>query len=184
MNTFQPEDRVRFLHQTGEGTVIRQDGDICIVEDTDGFECPIHASELVKVPSDSLKEQQRIASYDHLSKKEQRKGTKKEEMNGGKGSQVIEVDLHQKALRPFSNKLSPVEIHELQLRTIVQTLDSEKRHPGKKIIFIHGKGDGTLRQELIKELKRRSSYLKYEDAPFHKYGINGATKVTIKQNKT
>ncbi len=68
----------------------------------------------------------------------------------------------------------------MQTQTILSTLENEKKHHGKIIVFIHGKGNGILRKELISELKRRNSEFRYEDAPYHKYGIDGAIKVVVK----
>ncbi len=49
----------------------------------------------------------------------------------------------------------------------------------KKIVFIHGKGDGVLRKAIEKELKTRYKQYYYQDASFREYGF-GATMVTIK----
>lgn len=99
---------------------------------------------------------------------------------GGKGIQAQVVDLHQSALCPGNHNMSAIEIHELQKRTIVSTLNQERHRHGKQIVFIHGKGDGTLRRELFTELKKRQTECTYDDAPFNTYGIEGAIKVSIK----
>ena len=49
---------------------------------------------------------------------------------------------------------------------------------GKKIVFIHGKGEGVLRQAIIHELNYRYKKYSYQDASFQEYGY-GATQVTI-----
>ena len=48
----------------------------------------------------------------------------------------------------------------------------------RKIVFIHGKGEGVLRNALIKELKHKYKNCSYQDASFQEYGY-GATMVTI-----
>ena len=48
-----------------------------------------------------------------------------------------------------------------------------------KIVFIHGKGEGVLRNALIKELRYRYKSFSYQDASFQEYGY-GATQVTIR----
>ena len=50
---------------------------------------------------------------------------------------------------------------------------------GKKIIFIHGKGEGVLHHALIHELNYKYKHFSYQDASFREYGY-GATQVTIK----
>ena len=54
-----------------------------------------------------------------------------------------------------------------------------KAQKGKKIIFIHGKGEGVLRHTIIHELNYRYKKCTYQDASFREYGY-GATQVTIK----
>ena len=174
--------RVRFLNQTGEGTIINIQGDWCTVRDMDGFESDVLKSELVCISQDAVDE---LRMIDRTMKKQQEKGREERKKNldkktGGKGIQTLVVDLHQNALYPGNHNMSAIEIHELQKRTIVSTLNQERNHHGKQIVFIHGKGDGTLRRELIAELKKRQAECTYEDASYHSYGIQGAIKVTIK----
>ena len=47
------------------------------------------------------------------------------------------------------------------------------------IVFIHGKGVGILKSEIIKAFKRDYKHLDYQDASFQEYGY-GATMVIIK----
>ena len=53
------------------------------------------------------------------------------------------------------------------------------KHHGRRIVFIHGKGDGILRRELIAELNKRPG-MTWQDAPVEKYGFQGAVRVTVK----
>ncbi|HCF81364.1 MAG TPA: DUF2027 domain-containing protein, partial [Porphyromonadaceae bacterium] len=48
-----------------------------------------------------------------------------------------------------------------------------------KIVFIHGKGDGVLKNTLLKEIKNKYKSCYYQDASFREYGF-GATMVTIR----
>lgn len=58
-------------------------------------------------------------------------------------------------------------------------LDRYKTNKGQKIIFIHGKGEGVLRQAIIHELNYKYKHFQYQDASFQEYGY-GATQVTIR----
>jgi dsDNA-specific endonuclease/ATPase MutS2 len=60
-----------------------------------------------------------------------------------------------------------------------EVLRQNQNEKGKKIVFIHGIGNGTLKQRVHSELK--SKYKKYyeQDASFKEYGW-GATMVTIR----
>jgi len=48
----------------------------------------------------------------------------------------------------------------------------------KKIVFIHGKGDGVLKTEIRQELKTNYKKYQFQDASFQQYGF-GATMVYI-----
>ncbi len=50
-----------------------------------------------------------------------------------------------------------------------------KNKKGQKIIFIHGKGEGVLRQALIHELNYRYKNCTYQDASFQEYGYGAYT---------
>ena len=52
------------------------------------------------------------------------------------------------------------------------------RERGRKIVFIHGKGDGVLRASIECELRRKYPTCRFQDASFQEYGY-GATQVTI-----
>ena len=74
--------------------------------------------------------------------------------------------------------MKPGEILEYQLDVFRKTMDENRTSKGKKIVFIHGKGEGVLRQALLKELKQKYRSCSYQDASFREYGF-GATMVTI-----
>ena len=66
-----------------------------------------------------------------------------------------------------------------QLDVFRRTFEQYKAHRGKKLIFIHGKGEGVLRHAIIHELNYKYKHYPYQDASFREYGY-GATQVTIK----
>lgn len=71
------------------------------------------------------------------------------------------------------------DILEYQLDVFRKTLDEYKLRRGQKIVFIHGKGDGILRQRILWELQTKYKRFHHQDASFKQYGY-GATLVTIK----
>ena len=174
-------DHVRFLDQQGEGTIISKVGDKLIVQDSDGFDWPMLERQLVLIDQHKSDEIQLVCKTANKVKADDAKSTiTKTTKTGGKGIQTKVVDLHQNALCYGTSKMSPIEIHKLQIRTISSTLNQERSHHGAQIIFVHGKGEGILRSELICLLKKNKNVSTYEDAPFQKYGYQGAIKVTIK----
>lgn len=93
-------------------------------------------------------------------------------------SKPVEVDLHADALLDTTAGLEPRDILDYQLRTFRATMEKYARHRGRKIVFIHGKGEGVLRAAIVKELKSRYRTCRWQDASFREYGF-GATMVTI-----
>lgn len=93
--------------------------------------------------------------------------------------EAIVVDLHASELLDSTAGLSAADILNLQVDTFRRTMDANLRHTGQKIVFIHGKGEGVLRQALMKELKHRYKGHDVQDASFAEYGF-GATQVTIR----
>lgn len=94
-------------------------------------------------------------------------------------SDVEVVDLHAEELLETTAGMSAADILNYQLDVFRKTLGKFKASKGKRVIFIHGKGEGVLRHALIHELNYRYKKYTYQDASFQEYGY-GATQVTIK----
>lgn len=92
---------------------------------------------------------------------------------------AIEVDLHASAMFETTEGLSPADILNFQIDRFTEVMNANLRRPGTRIIFIHGKGEGVLRQAIMKELTHRFKGHDVQDASFREYGF-GATQVTIK----
>ena len=92
---------------------------------------------------------------------------------------VLEVDLHINELLDSTAGLSTADILNYQIDTFRRTMDEHLRDKGLKIVFIHGKGEGVLRQAITKELAHRYKGNDVQDASFREYGY-GATQVTIR----
>ncbi|MBD5285521.1 MAG: DUF2027 domain-containing protein [Bacteroides sp.] len=92
---------------------------------------------------------------------------------------VIEVDLHIDELLDTTAGMSNSDILAVQLKEFNRVMNENVRHPGRKIVFIHGKGEGVLRNALLKELKHKFKTCDAQDASFREYGF-GATQVTIR----
>ncbi len=91
---------------------------------------------------------------------------------------VLVVDLHADAILETTAGMSHVDILNYQLDVFRRALEENKGNKGKKIVFIHGKGEGVLRNAVVNELRYRYKKYKYQDASFQEYGY-GATQVTI-----
>lgn len=94
-------------------------------------------------------------------------------------SNLIEVDLHSQQLLETTAGMDNKDILEYQLEIFRKTIEEYKLRRGQKIVFIHGKGDGILRQRIQWELQTKYKRHHQQDASFKQYGY-GATLVTIK----
>lgn len=92
---------------------------------------------------------------------------------------VIEVDLHIDQLLDNKSGLSNTDMLNVQLKEFNRVMEENLRHKGQKIVFIHGKGEGVLRNALLKELRLKYKHCDVQDASFREYGF-GATQVTIR----
>ncbi|MCE5206636.1 MAG: DUF2027 domain-containing protein [Porphyromonadaceae bacterium] len=93
--------------------------------------------------------------------------------------QPIEIDLHAGALLDTTAGMNNADLLEYQLRKFNEVMTSHINNKNKKIVFIHGKGDGVLKNAILKELKTKYPKCYFQDASFQEYGY-GATMVTIK----
>ena len=92
---------------------------------------------------------------------------------------IIEVDLHINELLDTTAGMDNAAILEYQLNKFHETMKSSLKFKNRKIVFIHGKGDGVLKTSLINELRKKYPSCQYQDASFQEYGY-GATMVIIK----
>ena len=90
---------------------------------------------------------------------------------------IEEVDLHAESFLENTSGMSKGEILEAQLSRFEIALEGAMRNKQKKMVFIHGLGNGKLKHEIRKRLDRRK--IRYQDASFKEYGY-GATLVLLK----
>lgn len=98
--------------------------------------------------------------------------------NTGKKNELIVQDLHIAALLDNLHGLTNKDILDYQLRKFREVMKANEKKGGQKIVFIHGKGEGVLRKNILDELKRKWPHCSAQDASFQEYGF-GATQVTI-----
>lgn len=92
-----------------------------------------------------------------------------------------EVDLHISALRDGYSKLSPHEILTIQLGYFDRLLGSAIAFKFSRVIFIHGIGNGSLKQAIIQRLAEYTD-IEFRTAPFAQYG-NGAIELIIHRSQ-
>lgn len=103
----------------------------------------------------------------------EKRATRKHDRNA-----IVEVDLHAHELLDTMVGLEPRDILEYQIKVFRDTMNAHLKNHGCRIVFIHGKGEGVLRNALLKELRTHYKQCRVQDASFREYGY-GATMVTI-----
>jgi hypothetical protein len=91
------------------------------------------------------------------------------------------VDLHIHELMDDPANLEKSEILEFQKNYFLKCLDSAITGHFLKVVFIHGVGNGILRNSII-ELLNKQEGISFSDAPMSKYGV-GALEVRIPHNE-
>lgn len=108
-----------------------------------------------------------------------RKRIVKKQARQDKRGDIIVVDLHISELVDNLRGLSNADMLNLQVDEFARVMDENLKNHGQKIVFIHGKGEGVLRNAIMKELTHRYKGHDVQDASFREYGF-GATQVTIR----
>ena len=91
-----------------------------------------------------------------------------------------EVDLHIGELVDTASGLSNKEMLDLQMERFRSEMEKAIRLGIRRIVFIHGVGQGTLKNELRRELSTKYKKYDVQDASFREYGY-GATMVILKR---
>lgn len=89
------------------------------------------------------------------------------------------VDLHIEKLTNNALSMSNAQMLELQLRTFDTKFESAIASGMDEIIFIHGVGNGVLKQEIQRKLAGHKNVAWFQDAQKEKFGY-GATRIKIK----
>lgn len=96
-----------------------------------------------------------------------------------KNSDIEEIDLHIEEIVEDMTGLEAGEILKIQMARFTTALEGAIKSKTKKIVFIHGVGNGKLKFELRRTLENQYAHLKYQDASYAEYGF-GATMVILK----
>ena len=176
-------DAVETIDDAISGVVTKILASTITIETTDGFEFQFESSELIRSNSETRIEQALHDSDIEAIKRE--KETKKRTFTPTlkpkeRHAPKFEVDLHIHHLTKSSRGMSNYDMLNLQLDTARGQLEFAIRKRIPKIVFIHGVGEGVLRQEL-ETLFGRYNNVKFYDADYKTYGL-GATEVRVFQN--
>ena len=146
------------------------------------------ATRLFKIPAmviqlneNSLKaELNKLTDHDFQNTAESKVPKNKEQTISLPNTEMVEVDLHIHELLDNYNNLTNTDMVTIQMNKFHEEMDKAIKSEVKKIVFIHGVGNGTLKNELRRELQRKYSKYSFQDASFREYGY-GATMVIIRK---
>lgn len=149
---------------------------------------PVEADKLIYVEEDETLTKSKKGNLNNISANEPsyKKLKGLESLNTSKHAQskksnddLIVVDLHADSLLETTAGMGTADILNYQLDYFRRILEENKHNKGRRIVFIHGKGEGVLRHAIVNELRYRYKNYPYQDASFQEYGY-GATQVTIR----
>lgn len=174
-------DKVLSVNENIKGIVLSILGEVVTISTEDGFDFEFHQSDLIRIDIEQSDLEKTMVLPEHLSQKSDyvkpRKGIKTKNKNIHEP--LMEVDLHIEKLVKSTKGMDNYDILSIQLDTTKHKLEFAIRNKIPKIIFIHGVGEGVLKEE-IRYLCQRYS-VSITDASYQKYGM-GATEVYIHQN--
>ncbi|WP_298883349.1 Smr/MutS family protein [uncultured Polaribacter sp.] len=173
-------NKVAVLDDVLKGIVIHIVNDEISVETTDGMVFKFHSSELVKIDI----EQHELSKFTDinnaiLNEKIAQNPPKKSLFKKEKKEVILEVDLHINKLVKSTRNMDNYDMLNLQLDTAKNKIEFAIAKRISKIVFIHGVGEGVLKSELHRLLRKYP--IKFYDASYKKYGL-GATEVYVYQN--
>lgn len=190
-------EKVNFLDSVGGGKIIQINADHALVwvETEDGFDVgPIPMSQVVPVSgmNDYNSRVSRrtpgqqivhtlapIRGAQAMAEREENEIAFPQKRSQSQRGEYI-LDLHMSALPTAGNGMSAAEKHQYQLQYFRLQMSQNIRYRGRRIVVIHGRGDGTLKNEIRNILKHEyGSKVEYHDADFSRFE-DGATLVIIK----
>lgn len=175
-------DTVSVLDDALSGVVTAMDNGHVTILSPEGFEFDFMAHELVVI-DDSLSVHD-LTAMDVATVISEKEGSDRRKSPLKKSKKrkehVLEVDLHIHHLIPSTKGLSNFDMLNIQMAEAQRQLDRAIANRWQSVVFIHGVGEGVLREELY-TLFRRYENIEFFDADYQKYGL-GATEIYIYQN--
>lgn len=163
----KPGDKVTFLNEQGGGTVLRVEGRLIVVKDSDGFERRCDILELSRV---------RITDFGEVVDRKDFKPKKKEQAFG---TDEWSIDLHLEELTDGAvDHLSNTEKLDIQLRRLRSFVEKAMEKKVRKITIVHGVGEGVLRKEVHFFLRSIEGAV-FHDSSYTRNGF-GATVLELR----
>ena len=185
---FKIGDKVRFLNSDGHGIITKiLDLERVKLENNYGFLEEYKISELVPERKQEDYQTENLAFDQEIKSKLNSEKTNNKnfdlkrkfrhlERYGSKERVVL--DLHIENLIDSHNGMSNSAILKIQMSHFKSFLNKSIDKKQRKIVVIHGVGEGVLRHEIRKELDIYHPYFEYYDASYDDFGY-GATEIRL-----
>lgn len=173
---FKPGTKVTVIDEDLNGVVSRIEGKWVYFECEDGFEYKYPRSSLYAIDEEGVIEfypKDLLFDLDGESSKKAKSALK----INFKGKKP-EFDLHLEALFPKHAPSRNQESLNIQLEYAARVIQKATDVRVRNLVFIHGMGQGILREELRNMLSQRFPNVEYFDGDYMRYG-QGATEVII-----
>lgn len=175
---FKIGEQVSFLQEEGSGTVVEVLGqDMYLIKDDTGFNRPFPSSQLVKIYGDQSNQMDKGA-FEFLSDEElnaTRKTSSDKKVT--RKADFWEIDLHTHELLESEAGMSSAELLRYQLSCLRSFFRDARAKRMKKLVIIHGVGQGVLKHE-VRDFLSKQEGVEFYDADFREYG-KGATEVKL-----
>ncbi|MGB5189948.1 Smr/MutS family protein [Robiginitalea sp.] len=179
MNRIKVGDRIQLLDELTSGIVVSVSATDLKFRTPEGFVLEVAQRSVVKLPAD---ETAFLANSDFSTAIKDSDIKPSGVRNPGRRHKYqppMEVDLHIEKLVPSVKGLNTMDILNYQLEAARGQLEFALVKKIQRIVFIHGVGQGVLKEEL-RTLFRRYEGLEVSDADPRIYGM-GATEVYVTQ---
>ena len=196
MREIKVGDRVKFLNDVGEGVVLEIKIGKAVVEDADGFDCEYDLSELIAVGGaeeeaemygNKLPDLDQLLKRDISEEKQKKiqehfeiKYAKARATNQRRRGEHMEVDLHLHELVDDMSGLKDRTKLDIQLNHFERMMKIALEQKIRRVIFIHGVGQGVLRHQIRSRLEMFYPNCSVRDANPREYG-SGASEVFVGQ---
>ncbi|NEV93283.1 DNA mismatch repair protein MutS [Psychroflexus sp. YR1-1] len=174
--SFQIGDKVELLDDDVSGVVTNVETDEVTFETSDGFEMKMPFALVVKTEG-RLEIDLEDDIFIQKLKSDLNPKRKGPSQKPQRQQPAMEVDLHIHNIVDKTAQLSNFEMLNIQLEHSRKKIEFAIEKRIKRIVFIHGVGQGVLKEELH-TLFRRYEQIEFYDADYQKYGL-GATEIYI-----
>jgi DNA-nicking Smr family endonuclease len=178
-NGFSIGEKVQFLYETGTAIIqeIVSQGSFQVV-DENGFSSVVKEVDIVRLNRNETKISQKEIRSERNESNRNSEASSSKRTTSRNEKESWEIDLHIEELIGSHQGMTNAQIMEKQLRELRLFITRAKAKKIRRLVIIHGVGQGVLKEEVRMFLNKKEG-VEFFDADYNKYGY-GATEVIIK----